>query len=192
MALGPVRFVRKGDQRVQYRDWMTDPADLASLLAWTNQKLGINYGKAEADFEHFSFDPRELPALLFAGHNGFNLGDEVRQLLARYVLDGGMIIGDACCGWKDFNDAFRREIQAIFPDRPMRKLTPDDPIFSSYYKLGDFTYQKADGARYEAASCLEGLDDQVQEGERAARGPQGDGLPAALHDGSSRVPLDRP
>ena len=69
MALGPVRFVRKGDQRVRYRDWMTDPADLASLLAWTNQKLGINYGKAEADFEHFSFDPRELPALLFAGHN---------------------------------------------------------------------------------------------------------------------------
>ena len=157
MALGPVRFVRKGDQRVQYRDWMTDPADLASLLAWTNQKLGINYGKAEADFEHFSFDPRELPALLFAGHNGFNLGDEVRQRLARYVLDGGMIIGDACCGWKDFNDAFRREIQAIFPDRPLRKLTPDDPMFSSYYKLGDFTYQKADGARYEAAPCLEGL-----------------------------------
>ena len=69
MVLGPVRFVHKGDQRVQYRDWMTDPADLASLLAWTNRKLGINYGKAEADFEHFSFDPRELPALLFAGHN---------------------------------------------------------------------------------------------------------------------------
>ena len=74
MALGPVRFVRKGDQRVQYRDWMTDPADLDSLLAWTNEKLGIHYGKAEADFEHFSFDPRELPALLFAGHNSFKLG----------------------------------------------------------------------------------------------------------------------
>ena len=42
---------------------MTDPADLDSLLSWTNQKLGIHYGKAEADFEHFSFDPRELPAL---------------------------------------------------------------------------------------------------------------------------------
>ena len=127
MALGPIRFVRKGDQRVQYRDWMTDPADLDSLLAWTNEKLGIHYGKAEADFEHFSFDPRELPALLFAGHNTFQLGDDVRERLARYVLDGGMIIGDACCGWKDFNDAFRREIEAIFPGRPLRKLTPDDP-----------------------------------------------------------------
>ena len=115
MALGPIRFVRKGDQRVQYRDWMTDPADLDSLLAWTNEKLGIHYGKAEADFEHFSFDPRELPALLFAGHNAFQLADDVRERLARYVLDGGMIIGDACCGWKDFNDAFRREIQAHLP-----------------------------------------------------------------------------
>ena len=142
MALGPIRFVRKGDQRVQYRDWMTDPADLDSLLAWTNEKLGIHYGKAEADFEHFSFDPRELPALLFAGHNAFQLDADVRERLARYVLDGGMIIGDACCGWKDFNDAFRREIQAIFPDRPFRKLTPDDPVFSSYYKLSNFTTRR--------------------------------------------------
>jgi hypothetical protein len=157
MALGPVRYVRKGDQRVQYRDWMTDPADLDSLLAWTNEKLGIHYGKAEADFEHFSFDPRELPALLFAGHNAFQLGDDVRSRLARYVLDGGMIIGDACCGWKDFNDSFRREMHAIFPDRPLRKLAADDPLFSSYYKLGQFTYQKADGSRYEEAPCLEGI-----------------------------------
>ena len=157
MALGPVRFVRRGGERVQYRDWMTDPADLDSLLAWTNQKLGIHYGKTEADFEHFSFDPRELPALLFAGHNSFKLDDPVRQRLARYVLDGGTIIGDACCGWKDFNDSFRREMEAIFPGRPLRKLAPDDPLFSSYYKLGYFTYQKADGSRYEAEPCLEGI-----------------------------------
>ncbi len=164
IALGPVRFVRRGAERVQYRDWMTDPADLDSLLAWTNQKLGINYGKAEADFEHFSFDPRELPALLFAGHNSFQLGDDVRERLARYVLDGGMIIGDACCGWKDFDDSFRREIQAIFPDRPLRKLTPDDPLFSSFYKLGKFTYQKADGSRYDDAALPRGDQRRLPDG----------------------------
>ncbi|MHB1556142.1 MAG: DUF4159 domain-containing protein [Isosphaeraceae bacterium] len=157
MALGPIRYVRRGGERVQYRDWMTDPADLDSLLAWTNQKLGIHYGKAEADFEHFSFDPRELPALLFAGHNAFTVDPGVRASLARYVLDGGTILGDACCGWKDFDGAFRRAMQAIFPDRPLRKLEPDDPLLSSYYKLADFTYQKADGSRYEAAPCLEGI-----------------------------------
>ena len=81
----------------------------------------------------------------------------VRQRLARYVLDGGTIIGDACCGWKDFNDAFRREMEAIFPGRPLRKLTADEPLLSSYYKLGNFTYQKADGSSYEAEPCLEGI-----------------------------------
>jgi len=157
MALGPVRFIRKGNERVQYRDWMTDPADVDSLLNWTNTKLGIHYGKAEVDFDHFSFDPREVPALLFAGHNAFTLDDRTRQLLARYVLDGGTLIGDACCGWKDFNDAFRRELEAIFPGRPLRKLTPDEPLLSAYYKLGNFTYQKADGSKYEAEPCLEGI-----------------------------------
>lgn len=157
MALGPVRFVRKGDQRVQYRDWMTDPADLDSLLNWTNEKLGIHYRKAETDLEHFSFDPRELPALLLAGHNTFQLDPPSLQKLARYVLDGGLIIGDACCGWKDFNDSFRQAIAAMFPDRPLRRLEPDDPLFSSYYKLGSFHYQKADGSKYEAEPCLEGI-----------------------------------
>jgi len=157
MALGPIRFVTRDGKRVQYRDWMTDPADLDSLLAWTNQKLGIHYRKVEADFEHFSFDPRELPALLFAGHNKFTLDDKVRESLARYVLDGGTIFGDACCGWKDFDDAFRKEMAAVFPGRALLKLAPDDPLLASYYKLGKFNYQKADGSRYEGESCLEGI-----------------------------------
>jgi hypothetical protein len=136
---------------------MTDPADLDSLLAWTNSKLGIHYRKVDTDFEHFTFDPRELSALLFAGHNAFTLTDPVRRKLARYVLDGGMILGDACCGWKPFDEAFRKEMAALFPGRPLRKLAADDPMLAAYYKLGDLTYQKADGSRYKAAPCLEGI-----------------------------------
>ena len=100
---------------------MTDPADVQSLLNWTTEKLGINYRAIEADFDHFSFDPRELPALLFAGHNKFELTDEIRQKLARYVMDGGTIIADACCGWNDFAESFRREMELIFPGRPLQK-----------------------------------------------------------------------
>jgi hypothetical protein len=149
-------MTREG-KRVQYRDWMTDPADVTSLLSWTSSMLGIQYRSIEADFAHFSFDPRELPALLFSGHNHFTLPDEVRAQLERYVLDGGTIIGDACCGWKDFNESFHEEMAAIFRDRPLYKLLPDDPIFSTYYKLGDFEYQKGDGSRNVDKPCLEGI-----------------------------------
>ncbi len=158
MAMGPIRFVTREGKRVKYRDWMTDPADMKSLLVWTEAKLGIQYRSVESDFAHFSFDPRELPALLFSGHNHFTLTDDIRAQRARYVLDGGTIIGDACCGWKDFDDSFRSELEQIFPQRPLHKLLPDDPLFSTYYKLGDFTYQKDDGAPYTDDPCIEGIE----------------------------------
>jgi hypothetical protein len=157
MAMGSTRWTTKDGKRVQYRDWMTDPADVQTLLNWTNDKLGINYRAIEADFEHFSYDPRELPALLFAGHNKFELNSEVREKLARYVMDGGSIIADACCGWNDFIESFRREIGLVFPGKPLRKLTPDDPVYTSYYKLGNLTYKKANGSTFIEPPCLEGI-----------------------------------
>ena len=158
MSMGPIRWVVRQGKRVQYRDWMTDPADIDTLLRWTSDRLGINYRAVESEFEHFSFDPRELPGILFAGHNNFELSDEVRARLARYVADGGTILGDACCGWKDFADSFRREMGLIFPGRPLRKILPDDPILASYHKLGDFTYKKADGSTYRDKPCLETIE----------------------------------
>ncbi len=158
MAMGAARWITREGKRVMHRDWMTDPADINTLLSWTNQKLGISYRSVDADFSHFSFDPRELPAVLFAGHDKFEINDEVRQQLNRFVMDGGTILGDACCGWNDFADSFRREMEQVFPGRPMRKMLPEEPVFSSYYKLGAFNYKKGDGAEYTDEPCLEGID----------------------------------
>ncbi len=157
MALGKTRFQTVNGKRVAYRDWMTDPADIDTLLRWLNQKLGINYRPIEANFAHFSFDPREVPAILLTGHQSFSLPSSVLPRLARYVLDGGTIIGDACCGWKDFNDAFHEEINRLLPGKTLQPLEPDDPLFGAYYQLNDFTYQRADGSRYVDRPCLEGI-----------------------------------
>jgi hypothetical protein len=158
MSLGNAKWVVKDGKRVMSRDWMTDPADLTTLLTWTSQKLGINYRPVDADFGHFTFDPRELPAILLAGHNKFELNDEIRQKLARYVLDGGTIIGDACCGWKDFAESFRREMEKTFPGRPLRKMAREEPLFSSYYKIGALTYKKKDGSTYVDEPVMESID----------------------------------
>ena len=88
----------------------------------------------------------------------FSFDDEVRPKLARYVADGGTILGDACCGWHDFADSFRREMELIFPDRPLRKMLAEEPVYSSYYKLGQITYKKGDGSTYTADPCLEAID----------------------------------
>ena len=49
-------------------------------------------------------------------------------------------------------------MEAIFPGRPLRKMLPEEPVFSAYYKLGAFSYKKGDGTVYEDAPCLEGID----------------------------------
>lgn len=157
LALGPTRLVVRDGKQVQYRDWMTDPSDVASLLDWTNRELGIHYRSVETDPAQFSFDPQELPGLLLAGHNHFQLDDSVRAGLQSFVLSGGTIIGDACCGWPDFDESFRQQMEAVFPDRPLRRLLPDDPLWASYYKLGNFEYQRADGSRYGDAPSVWGL-----------------------------------
>ena len=156
-ALGPVRWMTRNGKRVAYRDWMTDPSDVQTLLDWTNRQLGIRYRAVETDFAHFDFDPRELPALLFAGHNRFGLGDELHERLRQYVLDGGMLIGDACCGWKDFDESFRAAVEQIFPDAALKRLPPDEPILASFYKLGQVQFVKADGSTYEREPELWGV-----------------------------------
>ncbi|MEN6558925.1 MAG: DUF4159 domain-containing protein [Thermoguttaceae bacterium] len=158
VALGATRWTTRDGKRIPYRDWMTDPADVVTLLGWLNETLQINYRAVDVDFGHFSFDPRELPALLLAGHNRFELDDEVRERLARYVMDGGTILADACCGWNDFAESFRREIERIFPNRPLHQILPEEPIYSSYFKLGNLTYKRGDGSTFTEPPCLEGID----------------------------------
>ena len=191
MSMGPVRWITRDGKRVMYRDWMTDPADVNTLLEWTNQKLGIHYRSVEADFQHFSFDPRELPAILLAGHNNFTLNDEVRAKLARYVADGGTILADACCGWSDFSDSFRSEMEKTFPGRPLRKMLPEEPVFSSYYKLGEFHYKKGDGSTYSGEPCLESIDFGCRSGVIFSPADMTCGWDGHEHPRGTRVVIDQ-
>ncbi|MFH0963576.1 MAG: DUF4159 domain-containing protein [Planctomycetota bacterium] len=124
-----------------YRDWTTDPGDVQTLLGWVNNNLKINYRAIDSDFSQESFNPAEIPILYLTGHEGFEFTDEIRAKVARFVMDGGYVLGDACCGSAPFAESFRAEVQKIFPNRPFFRLEADDPIYSAYYKIGQVTYQ---------------------------------------------------
>ena len=73
MAMGPVRWIERDGKRVMYRDWMTDPADVNTLLKWTSQKLGINYRSLEADFGEVEWD------VLHGRHAGRAIADYANE-----------------------------------------------------------------------------------------------------------------
>ena len=76
------RWITRDGKRVQHRDWMTDPADINTLLVLDfNEKLGINYRAVRRPTSsHFSFDPaRAAGAAVCRAQRFPRWSDEVRK-----------------------------------------------------------------------------------------------------------------
>jgi hypothetical protein len=154
VVLGDVKWVTQGGQRYSYRDWMTDPNDIRNLLNWTNQQLHIRYRAVDTSLPEFSYNPTELPILYFTGHDAFTVDEPLLAKLRQFCVDGGTILGDACCGSPDFDKAFRALAQELFPRRPLRPLPPDHPLYSSFYQISQVQYMR-EGKTWTDAPCLE-------------------------------------
>ena len=42
-----------------------------------------------------------------------------------------MLFADAICSSKEFTESFRREMKALFPEQPLERIPPSDPMFTS-------------------------------------------------------------
>jgi len=134
--------VDENGRRYSYRDWTTDPLDMANLLRLCRARLGINYRGIHVKFETFGYNPDEVPILYLTGHEELTYPAEIRQKLRWFLNDGGYLIGDACCGAKPFTEGFLRLIRELFPRRPLHVLPPDHPIYRAYYKIDQVGYHK--------------------------------------------------
>jgi hypothetical protein len=155
--LGDVKWVTENGQRTSFRDWMTDPNDIGNLLEWTNRQLNIQYRAVDTDLPEFSCNPTELPILYFTGHDAFTVPEELVPRLRQFCIDGGTILGDACCGSAEFDRAFRGFVARLFGNaRPMKPLPADHPLYSSFYNIGSVRY-KREAKEWDAAPCLEAV-----------------------------------
>lgn len=80
-------------------------------------------------------DPRlfQHPIVFMHGRRAFQFSAEDRVALARHLERGGFLFADAICASPAFAESFRREMQTIFPDRPLKRIPTDHPIHT-----GDF------------------------------------------------------
>jgi len=141
VAYTPAKWVTKGGKRYLFRDWTTDPADITSLLSWTNAQLGIRFRPMHTEPGKFSYDPAEMPVLYFTGHEGFSLKPEHLASIKRYVLDGGYVLGDPCCGSPSFYASFRKMVMTLFPKREIFRLPDDHPVYSAFYRVRTVQYR---------------------------------------------------
>jgi hypothetical protein len=95
--------------------------------------------------------------MYFTGHEAVRLDAQHLARIQRYVLDGGYLWGDACCGSPDFYRSFREMVATIFPQREIFLLPEDHPIYSAFYRIQTVEYQDDQRGRYTAPPVLYGV-----------------------------------
>lgn len=132
------------------QDWNTDPGDVDNLMRHCRYELGLWYGWKTWNVEelvalHKAGKPSKIPILYVSGHEAFAFTPDQRAAIRQYVLDGGTLMGDACCGRPEFAGSFRTEVRALFPDRAFDLLEVDHPIFRAFYPYTNVHYLAYDG-----------------------------------------------
>lgn len=75
------------------------------------------------------------PFAVMTGEADFHLSPKERENLRRYLENGGFILASAGCSSKTFDQAFRREMKAVFPDKDLAPLPGDSPLFRTVHKI---------------------------------------------------------
>jgi hypothetical protein len=148
-----------------WQDWNTDPGDVDNLMRHCRYQLGVWYGWKNWSVSELSAQRKagkqcKIPILYMSGHEAFQLTPDQRAALRQYVLDGGTLLGDACCGREEFADSFRHEVHLLFPDRAFEPLEIDHPIYRAYYPYTNVHYMLYEGGvkkEFQGPPLLEGL-----------------------------------
>ena len=72
---------------------------------------------------------------VMTGEGAFSLTDDERRNLKAYLEKGGFLLASAGCSSKEWSDSFKREIDAVFPDRKLADVPMSHPIFRTVYDV---------------------------------------------------------
>src|SRR5437763_1805779 len=68
--------------------------------------------------------------MYISGNQKLAFSDQECATLRRYLVEGGLIVGNADCGDKSFAAAFRELGERLFPDYAFRALPANHPLFN--------------------------------------------------------------
>jgi len=77
----------------------------------------------------------KFPFAVMTGEGAFSLTEDERKNLKGYLEKGGFLLASAGCSSKEWSDSFKREIEAVFPDRRLSEVSMEHPIFRTIYDV---------------------------------------------------------
>ena len=89
-----------------------------------------------------------FPFAVMTGEGAFSLTDDERKNLKAYLEKGGFLLASAGCSSREWNDSFKREIDAVFPERKLSEVSMEHPIFRTVYDVKRLDTKGADAKLY--------------------------------------------
>lgn len=133
-------------------DWNNDRNDLRHLVAHASKELfkkqplawqTVDIMKAaiparganltDADRQALTSDLLQSPILYITGHlsPAQRFTGTEKDLLKRYIDNGGFILAEACCGSADFDQGFKALVAELWPDNDLSPIGPEHPLWQT-------------------------------------------------------------
>ena len=115
--------------------WKTRHAGLSVLLHTFNQRTEVPVKLKTRELRLTDPAVFNAPLLYLTGHESFTLNAKEIAQLRQYLLNGGLLFGEACCGRKGFDLAFRQLMKQVLPDRPLQAIRDTSRMFNYPYEI---------------------------------------------------------
>ncbi|MGI9547880.1 MAG: DUF4159 domain-containing protein [Flavobacteriaceae bacterium] len=135
-------------------DWYANPTALPNLIRFCNDRIDTALEAKPATVEIGSVDIFQYPFVHMTGHGNVYISDEEARNLRLYLLSGGFLHIDDNYGMEPY---LQKELDKVFPDKELRELGSDHPVFSQQYNFpnGLPKIHEHDGKRPQALGIFE-------------------------------------
>lgn len=111
-------------------DWYNDRSIIPNLMHEVNRRTNIQALEEEAIVELTDPELFQYPFLFMTGHGNIKFSEEEVRRLRQYLFHGGFLYADDDYG---MDEAFRREIKKVFPEKKLVELPFSHPIYHILY-----------------------------------------------------------
>ncbi|MCK9266259.1 DUF4159 domain-containing protein [bacterium] len=127
-------------QIIHSGDWDPHPSSLGKLLVRVarDTESSVYIEKLNIDLKKETLE--NIPLLYITGHFDPKLSKVEKQKLRKFLLSGGALISDSCCGSKEFSDSFKLLISEILPEAKNSKWDINHSLYNVPFKTEKFIY----------------------------------------------------
>jgi hypothetical protein len=126
----PPRGFLKVAQLKYTGDWQPAPRAMGNLMAYLKKQAGLNVSLETTPMPVDNPSVVDYKFLYMHGRGKVEYKENQLEKLRFNLKTGGLLLADACCGNKAFDESFRKLVKQLLPKYKLERIPTNDELFS--------------------------------------------------------------